>query len=402
MLLNKVNNDKEQQEQGQALVEFALTLPILLLLTLGIIDLARLMFAYTHVIDAARQGVRYGIVTGLDRDVHQFLDCDGIEQSVLDLPGLVNPDDTTVDIFYEEARTGQFKTDCVPGLDLWDVDHGDVLAVRVRGAITPLTPVLLMFTDTLPFTYTARRTIVSQGAAYTSEWPEPPPEAKNFTATVDCTLGTNNVSFAWSPMSPIPDRAEIRNSITGETVVVLDDTEPGLVTNAYCNNCATIPQNEGWGMYYLVAVNGNTPSEMAGPPSQDAVVLCDDSGTTPGGGTGTGAISGTVFNDKDGNGVLKTGLEKGISGVDVRLQDAGADGTIGTSDDVFYQTSTDGKGEFEFTGLSVPSGLTGQIYWVEVVRTSPALGSMTPTTAVILEVFLADGQTFPGLLFGFK
>ena len=53
---------KQDAERGQALIEFALTVPIFLMLVFGIIDLARLIFAYTQVIDAARQGVRYGIV----------------------------------------------------------------------------------------------------------------------------------------------------------------------------------------------------------------------------------------------------------------------------------------------------------------------------------------------------
>ena len=75
---------KQDAERGQALVEFALTVPIFLMLVFGIIDLARLVFAYTQVIDAARQGVRYGIVEGLDQGNYQYLDCTGIENAALD------------------------------------------------------------------------------------------------------------------------------------------------------------------------------------------------------------------------------------------------------------------------------------------------------------------------------
>lgn len=47
---------------GQALVEFALVLPILLLLVLGVIDFARAWNAYQVITDAAREGARLAVV----------------------------------------------------------------------------------------------------------------------------------------------------------------------------------------------------------------------------------------------------------------------------------------------------------------------------------------------------
>lgn len=45
--------------RGQSLVEFALILPILLLLTVGVVDLARVFTAYIAVTDAAREAALY-------------------------------------------------------------------------------------------------------------------------------------------------------------------------------------------------------------------------------------------------------------------------------------------------------------------------------------------------------
>lgn len=45
---------------GQGLVEFALTLPILILILVGVLDLGRLSFAAMTVTNAAREGARYG------------------------------------------------------------------------------------------------------------------------------------------------------------------------------------------------------------------------------------------------------------------------------------------------------------------------------------------------------
>jgi len=51
-----------QEDKGQSLVEFALVLPIFLLLIFGLIDLGRGVFAYNAIQNAAREGVRVAIV----------------------------------------------------------------------------------------------------------------------------------------------------------------------------------------------------------------------------------------------------------------------------------------------------------------------------------------------------
>lgn len=51
-------------ERGQALVEFALILPILLLLVVGLFDVARAVWQENTLAYAAREGTRYAIVHG--------------------------------------------------------------------------------------------------------------------------------------------------------------------------------------------------------------------------------------------------------------------------------------------------------------------------------------------------
>ena len=48
--------------RGQALVEFALVIPIFLLLIFGLVDLGRAVFANNSLAEAARDGARYGAV----------------------------------------------------------------------------------------------------------------------------------------------------------------------------------------------------------------------------------------------------------------------------------------------------------------------------------------------------
>jgi Flp pilus assembly protein TadG len=49
-------------ERGQDLVEYALILPFLLLLLFGIVEFALIVFSYNTIVDAARQGARYGVI----------------------------------------------------------------------------------------------------------------------------------------------------------------------------------------------------------------------------------------------------------------------------------------------------------------------------------------------------
>jgi len=48
--------------RGQALVEFSLVFPLVLLLIFGLIDLGRLVYAQNALSEAAREGARYGSV----------------------------------------------------------------------------------------------------------------------------------------------------------------------------------------------------------------------------------------------------------------------------------------------------------------------------------------------------
>ena len=53
---------RRRGSRGQTLVEFALGLPLIILLTLGMIDLARAVYYYNTLSDIARDGARFGIV----------------------------------------------------------------------------------------------------------------------------------------------------------------------------------------------------------------------------------------------------------------------------------------------------------------------------------------------------
>jgi Flp pilus assembly protein TadG len=53
------NQHRSQHPAGQSLVEFALVLPVLLLLVLGAMDLARMFSTKITLTNAAREGANY-------------------------------------------------------------------------------------------------------------------------------------------------------------------------------------------------------------------------------------------------------------------------------------------------------------------------------------------------------
>jgi hypothetical protein len=59
---------RPQRSRGQSLVEFALVVPILFLVLIGMIDFMRLVQANSTIADAARQGARQGVANGSAAD----------------------------------------------------------------------------------------------------------------------------------------------------------------------------------------------------------------------------------------------------------------------------------------------------------------------------------------------
>lgn len=67
---------RDPREEGQSLVEFALVLPVLLLLLMGIVDFGRVLSSYLVVSQTARDGVRYASVGGTNTAVGQAVQRD--------------------------------------------------------------------------------------------------------------------------------------------------------------------------------------------------------------------------------------------------------------------------------------------------------------------------------------
>ena len=89
-------NNIPNNNRGQSMVEMALLLPVLLLLTVVTLDLGRGVYYYTVIYNAAREGARYAIVHQEQNNTVP-VDITGIETAIkskaigLDLSKLVIP-----------------------------------------------------------------------------------------------------------------------------------------------------------------------------------------------------------------------------------------------------------------------------------------------------------------------
>jgi hypothetical protein len=116
-----INQSPERQKvcQGQAIVEFAVVLPILLLLMLGLINLGVLINAQIILTQAAWEGARAG--TTLDPSLGEGdAEITGAVQA--SLTGLSDPNSVTVNIYPNEATRAVMP---------WPKPRGEPLTVRI-------------------------------------------------------------------------------------------------------------------------------------------------------------------------------------------------------------------------------------------------------------------------------
>jgi Flp pilus assembly protein TadG len=65
MMCTHIRRSRRRSE-GQAIVEFALTLVILMILIISVLEMLGLIYTYTVIANSAKEGVRFAIVHGVD------------------------------------------------------------------------------------------------------------------------------------------------------------------------------------------------------------------------------------------------------------------------------------------------------------------------------------------------
>ena len=113
-----LRHHSEESFRGQALVEFALVLVVLLLLAFGVMDLARIFHSTIVITNATREGTRYG--TRYPDEINQMciIARDEAEDAGLDLELAQIAVSCTDGIAITRSCTGAVTNTCDSGLPL--------------------------------------------------------------------------------------------------------------------------------------------------------------------------------------------------------------------------------------------------------------------------------------------
>ncbi len=141
--------------RGQGIAEFGLIAPILLFLTMGILDFGRVLFAYANASSSLRDAVHHAEVLGYYGSLPSYLDCDGMEAAARNVSFV---DSQTVTIQYEKADSG-FTIACASASDS-DLVNGDLLQIESIVTINFVTPFLSGLYPSLSLSFQGQRTIV--------------------------------------------------------------------------------------------------------------------------------------------------------------------------------------------------------------------------------------------------
>ncbi len=140
-----------KKTRAQAMVEFMLALPLLLVLIYGTIEVARLIFIFSSVANASRQAARYGSTTGEIDNVAYYQNCEGIREVASESEYLipfdeinitydrgVNPDGSPIPI--SDIDPSPSADTCPIGDE--KIRNGDRIVVQVSASYEPIISII--------------------------------------------------------------------------------------------------------------------------------------------------------------------------------------------------------------------------------------------------------------------
>jgi hypothetical protein len=271
----KLYKSAPKKTKAQAMVEFAIVLPLLLLLLYGILEAGRLLFIYSTIVTGSRQAVRYGSATGLGLGVvvPRYQDCDGIRHAAdrVDFLRSFGPED--IHIYHDDGPdpanpdVGKNEAEyCTGPTDTWAPSNNNTrLVVRIDGDYLPIVPKIIPFIERSqangdPIKAKSARTILLSVAIVVTVPPQPwNPNTPTATATVatptftpsntPTDTPTNTPIFTDTPS--ITPTATISPTITNTPTITLTPTiTPTIVTGCGSFNTAIQAQT--------ITLSGNT------------------------------------------------------------------------------------------------------------------------------------------------
>jgi Flp pilus assembly protein TadG len=161
----------KHRHNAQALVEFALALPIFLMVVYGLLETGRLVYLYSAVTTASREAARYGAAWGVNNTadmVPKYADCLGIKDTARKVGILLNLLNGNIVVQYDHGPgTLPFlvcdRNSAGPDLDVSaGVRTGDRILVTVNYTYSPIVRVVPSWNNRTITSGPSARTIVGR------------------------------------------------------------------------------------------------------------------------------------------------------------------------------------------------------------------------------------------------
>ena len=184
------NCETNRKEVAQGMAEFALVLPLMLMVIFGIIELGRMLVIYTSVSSSSREAARYASAAGRSgSNVPYYLDCSGIRAAAQRVAIFVPILDANIQILYDHGpNTGVFSSACpAPG----EVKLGDRVIVRSMAQYQPLLGLIPAFNINSETARTIVKDVNIRGTPASLpgvNTPVPPTATNTFTPTATNTF----------------------------------------------------------------------------------------------------------------------------------------------------------------------------------------------------------------------
>jgi Flp pilus assembly protein TadG len=233
MKILKFNPNKSK---AQAIVEFAIALPVLLLILYGLMETGRFLFIIQSVNNATRQAARYGSTSGVNptTSVPRYQDCAGIRAAAQKGDFLNSFDDNDIVITYDHGTSPYTPFDTCNGNTDTGVTlvTGDRVTVSVNGDFKAVVPKLLPFISTTVPAVSSRTLLLSISIA--------PPVVKETTTTT--ITGPSSPSSS-EINQPVTFNVSVTSTTTPTGSVVVKDTTNNvtLCTVTLSSGAATCP-----------------------------------------------------------------------------------------------------------------------------------------------------------------
>ena len=147
-----------RRQRGQGLVEFALVMPIMLLIMMGIFDFGRVFVSYAMASNALRGALRNAEVFGYNDTTINYTDCASMRSTIKKVFFAGKP---TITIQYQKASTGTIIPCSGASIDASLLANGDLLEINVTNTVKLITPFISQIVPVLQFNFYGQRTIVN-------------------------------------------------------------------------------------------------------------------------------------------------------------------------------------------------------------------------------------------------